>query len=262
MLRYLELRVTDRHSFVPVCVLDSKCVLIFFCFFEVHHIFVLLARARVPLLWCEEHTFAHSETFKKSTPFALKKIRWYERSTNAHEQQKRSSRAAFQRVTLFTHSSSTSPSLYSVYLYTQMIAIQRTSASLVGATTGARSSPATSRKNHRAAAASTVTRRDGMRSHVTSMERRTKNSFRLPAIAMPSPEVNERMQTMTYNETGKWRENFDLAGWAKEIREVRFSSLEFKRRPFPPVVIRMWIVFVLKALSSALSSIAASFHRF
>jgi hypothetical protein len=145
-----------------------------------------------------------------------------------------------------------------------MIAIQRTSASLVGATTtGARSSPATSRKNHRAAAASiTVTRRDGMRSHVTSMERRTKNSFRLPAIAMPSPEVNERMQTMTYNETGKWRENFDLAGWAKEIREVRFSSLEFKRRPFPPVVIRMWIVFVLKALSSALSSIAASFHRF
>jgi hypothetical protein len=115
-----------------------------------------------------------------------------------------------------------------------MIAIQRTSASLVGATTtGARSSPATSRKNHRAAAASTVTRRDGMRSHVTSMERRTKNSFRLPAIAMPSPEVNEQMQTMTYNETGKWRENFDLAGWAKEIREVRFSSLEFKRRTFP-----------------------------
>lgn len=163
----------------------------------------------------------------------------------------------------FLRTSSTSPSLYSVYLYTQMIAIQRTSASLVGATTtGARSSPATSRKNHRAAAASTVTRRDGMRSHVTSMERRTKNSFRLPAIAMPSPEVNERMQTMTYNETGKWRENFDLAGWAKEIREVRFSSLEFKRRPFPPVVIRMWIVFVLKALSSALSSIAASFHRF
>lgn len=133
----------------------------------------------------------------------------------------------------FLRTSSTSPSLYSVYLYTQMIAIQRTSASLVGATTGARSSPATSRKNHRAAAASTVTRRDGMRSHVTSMERRTKNSFRLPAIAMPSPEVNEQMQTMTYNETGKWRENFDLAGWAKEIREVRFSSLEFKRRPFP-----------------------------
>jgi len=217
------------------------------------------------LLWCEEHTFAHSETFKKSTnPFALKKIRWYERSTNAHEQQKLSSLGRRFSASHFLRTSSTSPSLYSVYLYTQMIAIQRTtSASLVGATTtGARSSPATSRKNHRAAAASTVTRRDGMRSHVTSMERRTKNSFRLPAIAMPSPEVNERMQTMTYNETGKWRENFDLAGWAKEIREVRFSSLEFKRRPFPPVVIRMWIVFVLKALSSALSSIAASFHRF
>jgi len=117
-----------------------------------------------------------------------------------------------------------------------MIAIQRTSASL-GATTGARSSNATSRKNHRAAAASTVTRRNGMRSHsVTSMERRTKNSFRLPAIAMPSPEVNEQMmQTMTYNETGKWRENFDLAGWAKEIREVRFSSLEFKSTYFSRV---------------------------
>ena len=47
-------------------------------------------------------------------------------------------------------------------------------------------------------------------------------------------------------------ENFDLASWAKEIREVRFSSLRFKRRPFPPVVMGMWIVFVLSALSSAL----------
>lgn len=53
---------------------------------------------------------------------------------------------------------------------------------------------------------------------------------------MPSPEVNEQMmQTMTYNETGKWRENFDLAGWAKEIREVRFSSLEFKSTYFSRV---------------------------
>jgi len=139
----------------------------------------------------------------------------------------------------FLRTSSTSPLYSSVYLYTQMIAIQRTSASSLGAT-AARSSNVTSRKNHRAAAASTVTRCRGMRSHsVTSMGRRTKNSFRLPAIAMPSPEVNEQMQTMTYNETGKWRENFDLAGWAKEIREVRFSSLEFKRRPFPPVVIRI-----------------------
>ena len=112
-----------------------------------------------------------------------------------------------------------------------MIAIQRTSASPLGATCAPRSSNVTSRKNHRAGAAAsiiitTTTRRNGMRSHVTSMGRRTKNSFRLPAIAMPSPEVNEQMQTMTYNETGKWRENFDLASWAKEIREVRFS------RPF------------------------------
>ena len=217
------------------------------------------------LLSCEEHTFAYSETFKKSTPFALKKIRCV---TSGPQTRTTSSKNFLLgrrfSASHFLRTSSTSPSLYSVYLYTQMIAIHRTSASLVGATTGARSSNATSRKNHRAAAASTVTRRNGMRSHsVTSMERRTKNSFRLPAIAMPSPEVNEKMmQTMTYNETGKWRENFDLAGWAKEIREVRFSSLEFKRRPFPPVVIRMWIVFVLKALSSALSSIAASFHRF
>lgn len=97
--------------------LDSKCVLIFFCFFEVHHIFVLLARARVPLLWCEEHTFAHSETFKKSTPFALKKIRCYERSTNAHEQQKRSSRAAFQRFTLFTHFFHFPFSVFRLFIY-------------------------------------------------------------------------------------------------------------------------------------------------
>ena len=25
---------------------------------------------------------------------------------------------------------------------------------------------------------------------------------------------------MTYNETGKWRENFDLAAWASEVRQV------------------------------------------
>ncbi|CAL6432321.1 unnamed protein product [Bathycoccus prasinos] len=97
-----------------------------------------------------------------------------------------------------------------------MIAIQRTSVSLV-CSSGARSS-VTSRKNR--AAASIFTTRHGMSSHVTSMGRRTQNSFRAPAIAIPSPEVNEHVQTMTYNETGKWRENFDLASWAKEIREV------------------------------------------
>ena len=189
------------------------------------------------LLSCEEHTFAYSETFKKSTPFALKKIRCV---TSGPQTRTTSSKNFLLgrrfSASHFLRTSSTSPLYSSVYLYNQMIAIQRTSASL-GATTGARSSNATSRKNHRAAAASTVTRRNGMRSHsVTSMERRTKNSFRLPAIAMPSPEVNEQMmQTMTYNETGKWRENFDLAGWAKEIREVRFSSLEFKSTYFSRV---------------------------
>ena len=47
------------------------------------------------------------------------------------------------------------------------------------------------------------------------------------AIAVPEPEINNdeivgtTLTTMEYNETGKWREGFDLAGWAKEIREVR-----------------------------------------
>ena len=180
-------------------------------------------------------THAYSDKFKKSNPFALKKDSLV-RAVHKRARAALSLLGGFGPSSHFLRTSSTSPLYSSVYLYTQMIAIQRTSASLVGATTtGARSSPATSRKNHRAAAASTVTRRDGMRSHVTSMERRTKNSFRLPAIAMPSPEVNEQMQTMTYNETGKWRENFDLAGWAKEIREVRFSSLEFKSTYFSRV---------------------------
>jgi hypothetical protein len=134
-----------------------------------------------------------------------------------------------KNFTLFTHLFHFP--LCSVYLYHhQMIAIQRTSVSLV-CSSGARSS-VTSRKNR--AAASIFTTRHGMSSHVTSMGRRTQNSFRAPAIAIPSPEVNEHVQTMTYNETGKWRENFDLASWAKEIREVRFSfqsSSLFKRHP-------------------------------
>ena len=167
-------------------------------------------------------THAYSHKFKKSNPFALKKILCYERSTNEQEQQ-----FLWAACSLHTFYAHLPLPLFIPFIYNQMIAIQRTSASL-GAT-AARSS-ATSRKNHRAA--STVVRR-GMSSHVTSMGRRTKNSFRLPAIAMPSPEVNERTQTITYNETGKWRENFDLASWAKEIREVRFSSLQFKRHPFP-----------------------------
>lgn len=65
-------------------------------------------------------------------------------------------------------------------------------------------------------------------SRVTSILSRNNGACiketKLAAIAMPSPEINEQ-QTMTYNETGKWRENFDLAGWAKEIREVRVFRL-------------------------------------
>ena len=179
-------------------------------------------------------THAYSDKFKKSNPFALKKDSLV-RAVHKRARAALSLLGGFGPSSHFLRTSSTSPLYSSVYLYTQMIAIQRTSASSLGAT-AARSSNVTSRKNHRAAAASTVTRCRGMRSHsVTSMGRRTKNSFRLPAIAMPSPEVNEQMQTMTYNETGKWRENFDLAGWAKEIREVRFSSLEFKSTYFSRV---------------------------
>ena len=53
------------------------------------------------------------------------------------------------------------------------------------------------------------------------------------AIAVPEPEINNdeivgtTTTTMEYNETGKWREGFDLAGWAKEIREVRTKKRSF-----------------------------------
>lgn len=48
------------------------------------------------------------------------------------------------------------------------------------------------------------------------------------AIAVPEPEINDEVVSgMEYNETGKWREGFDLAGWAKEIREVRRKERVF-----------------------------------
>lgn len=103
MLRYLELRVTDRHSFVPVCVLDSKCVLIFFCFFEVHHIFVLLARARVPPLVRRAHICTLRDV-QKEHPICTEK----DSSVRAVHKRARAAKtffswAAFQRFTLFTH---------------------------------------------------------------------------------------------------------------------------------------------------------------
>jgi len=98
-----------------------------------------------------------------------------------------------------------------------MIAIQRTVSPTAAS---ARSSSSSSRK----ASTKKMTTRS---SRVTSILSRNTGAFiketKLAAIAMPSPEINE--QTMTYNETGKWRENFDLAGWAKEIREVRVFRL-------------------------------------
>ena len=93
MLRYLELRVTEEDTLLYqfVCWTPNAFLFFFFVFLRsITFLYSLLVLVEY-LLWCEEHTFAHSETFKKSAPFALKKIRWYERSTNAHEQQKRSS---------------------------------------------------------------------------------------------------------------------------------------------------------------------------
>ena len=101
-----------------------------------------------------------------------------------------------------------------------MIAIQRTVSPTAAS---ARSSSSSSRK----ASTKKMTTRS---SRVTSILSSSRNNgafikeTKLAAIAMPSPEINEQ-QTMTYNETGKWRENFDLASWAKEIREVRFIRL-------------------------------------
>ena len=52
--------------------------------------------------------------------------------------------------------------------------------------------------------------------------RRRHLGGRQNAIAVPEPGINDEVVSgMEYNETGKWREGFDLAGWAKEIREVR-----------------------------------------
>ena len=92
----------------------------FFVFFEVHQIFVLLARARVPPLVRREYPFAYSETFKKSTPpFALKKIRCVTSGpqTRTNEQQKLSSRAAFQCSTLFTHFFHFPFSVFRLFIY-------------------------------------------------------------------------------------------------------------------------------------------------
>ena len=116
MLRYLELCVTeDTLLYQFVCWTPNA-----FCFFfvflrSIKFLYSLLVLEY--LLWCEEHTFAYSETFKKSTPFALKKIRCYERSTNAHEQQKLSSRAAFQCFTLFTHFFHFPFSVFRLFIY-------------------------------------------------------------------------------------------------------------------------------------------------
>ena len=104
MLRYLELCVTeDTLLYQFVCWTPN--VFFFFCFFEVHQIFVLpLARARVPPFVRRAHICILRDVQKEYPICTEKDSLCYERSTNAHdEQQKLSSRAAFQCFTLFTH---------------------------------------------------------------------------------------------------------------------------------------------------------------
>jgi len=105
-----------------------------------------------------------------------------------------------------------------------MIAIQRTVSPTAASARSSSSRKATTKKM--------TTRSAPVTSILSRSNNNNKNGAetKLAAIAMPSPEINE--QTMTYNETGKWRENFDLAGWAKEIREVRSSRRELFFRRF------------------------------
>jgi len=108
-----------------------------------------------------------------------------------------------------------------------MIAIQRTVSPTAASARSSSSRKATTKKmTTRSAPVTSILSRSNNNGASSSFNRETK----LAAIAMPSPEINE--QTMTYNETGKWRENFDLAGWAKEIREVRSSRRELFFRRF------------------------------
>ena len=106
-----------------------------------------------------------------------------------------------------------------------MIAIQRTVSPTAASARSSSSRKATTKK---------MTTRSAPVTSILSRSNNNNGAFnretKLAAIAMPSPEINE--QTMTYNETGKWRENFDLAGWAKEIREVRSSRRELFFRRF------------------------------
>jgi len=106
-----------------------------------------------------------------------------------------------------------------------MIAIQRTVSPTAASARSSSSRKATTKK---------MTTRSAPVTSILSRSNNNNGAFnretKLAAIAMPSPEINE--QTMTYNETGKWRENFDLAGWAKEIREVRSQRELFFRRFF------------------------------
>ena len=68
--------------------------------------------------------------------------------------------------------------------------------------------------------------------------RRRQLGGRQNASAVPEPEINDEVVSgMEYNETGKWREGFDLAGWAKEIREVRTK----KRCSFFLCLLRLFV---------------------
>jgi len=116
MLRYLELCVTEDTLLYQFVCWTPNAFCFFFVFLRSNQIFVLLARARVPPLVRRAHICTLRDV-QKSTPFALKKIRCYERSTNAHEQQKLSSRAAFQCFTLFTHFFHFPFSVFRLFIY-------------------------------------------------------------------------------------------------------------------------------------------------
>mmetsp|Transcript_36651 Transcript_36651/g.58871 ORF Transcript_36651/g.58871 Transcript_36651/m.58871 type:complete len:482 (-) Transcript_36651:508-1953(-) len=73
-----------------------------------------------------------------------------------------------------------------------------------------------SQLSHRRSVSVLSVRRSGGAARATVAPKRGAAQVRAAiAIGMPGNETG-----MTYNETGKWRENFDLKAWAKEVRAV------------------------------------------
>ena len=74
-----------------------------------------------------------------------------------------------------------------------------------------------------------IARAGGISANATRDVNRGANACANKAIAIDGAASGSdslaTMTTMTYNETGKWRENLDLAGWAAEMRAI---EKEFK----------------------------------